>query len=287
VIVKISSLTGLNREVLTTDQGRYEFMNIPGGRYTLTVVNPQDPTHYTEPTLADTSRSAGNRVIVHLYLRVAPVTAKKGAKPGVVSVAEASQQIPKEARKAYEEGLKRRGENQLDKALASFDRAIQLYPEYFQALAQHGEIRISRNQISEAVDDFERALKLYEDYEPALRGIGYCKLEQQQFAEAARYLERALSVDPNNSNSHLFLGIATLALDRRDEAFNSLQQALKLDSRGAVTAHIYLADLHAREGRYKQAADELRVYLDARPDAPNAARLRMREAELRARAKPM
>src|SRR6266851_6065557 len=35
VIVKISGLSGLNREVRTDNQGRYEFQTIPGGRYRL------------------------------------------------------------------------------------------------------------------------------------------------------------------------------------------------------------------------------------------------------------
>jgi regulator of sirC expression with transglutaminase-like and TPR domain len=64
-----------------------------------------------------------------------------------------------------------------------------------------------------------------------------------------------------------------------------LQEALKIDSKSALTAHVYLADLYAREGRYKEAANELRTYLDASPDAPNAARLRANEASLRALAK--
>jgi cytochrome c-type biogenesis protein CcmH/NrfG len=65
-----------------------------------------------------------------------------------------------------------------------------------------------------------------------------------------------------------------------------LQQALKLDADHAVTAHIYLADLYARQQKYREAADELRIYLKARPNAPNAAKLKVTEAELRARAKP-
>jgi tetratricopeptide (TPR) repeat protein len=285
VIVKISSLAGFNREVISDDQGRYQFLAIPGGRYRITVTDPQNPSHFLDPTEADTSRSSGNRLIVHLYLRIAPLTKDKNAKPGTVSAAEASQVVPKDAKKAFDEGLKRKADKQVDKALSSFNRAVQIYPAYFQAFSERGELRIATSRIPEAILDFEQALTLNEDYEPALRGLGYCKLEQQQFAEAIGYLERAITKAPDNANSHLFLGIANLALDRRDTARASLLEALKIDKGRAVTAHMYLADVYARSGKFKEAADELRTYLSAKPEAPNAARLRAKEAELRERAK--
>ena len=284
VVVRISGSSGLNREVRTDNQGRYEFQGIPGGRYRLTVTNPADPSQFTDAVEADTSRTAGNRLLVHLYLRTPQ--AKKETRSGVVSLAEASQQIPKDARKAFEEGVRLKVDNQIDKALKIFTRAIELYPSYFQALAERGQLHIAKNQNAEAIADFDRAVKLNEGWGPALRGLGYCYLEQQKFEDAAQFLERAVAAEPGVANTHLFFGIASLALDRRDAAKNALQEALKLDSKGAVTAHIYLADLYARQERYTDAADELRIYLAASPGAPNAAKLKAKEAELRARTKP-
>jgi tetratricopeptide (TPR) repeat protein len=281
--VRISGQTGLNLETTTDNSGRYQFQ-VPGGRYRLSAVNPQAPEQSTDNIEADTSRTAGNRLVVNLYLRTTTKTTG-GAAPGVVSVAEGSQQIPKEARKAYEDGVKMRGRHHADKALASFDRAIEIYPDYFQAFAERGELRITRSQIDQALADFEQALRLNKDYGPALRGAGYCKLEQQRFNEAVGYLERATSTEPGIANSHLFLGIANLALDRREPARRALLEALKIDARGAVTAHIYLADLYTRENKFKDAADELRAYLTARPEAPNAPSLTAKEAALRSRAK--
>jgi len=283
VIVRISGLSGLNREVRTDNQGRYDFQGIPAGRYRLTVTNPADPSQFTDAVEADTSRTAGNRLLVHLYLRTAQ--AKKESRAGVVSLAEASQQIPKDARKAFEEALRLKADNQIDQALKSFTKAIDFFPGYFQALAERGQLYIAKNQIAGAIADFERAMKLNEEWGPALRGLGYCYLEQQKFEDAAQFLERAVAAEPGVANTHLFFGIASLALDRRGPAKNALQEALRLDSKAAVTAHIYLADLYARQEQYTEAADELRIYLAARPGAPNAAKLRAKEAELRARTK--
>jgi tetratricopeptide (TPR) repeat protein len=282
--VKITSISGLNFETITTDQGRYQFLGIPTGRYRLTAFDPVDATIASDSEEADTSRIGSNRLIVHLYIREKSLP-RSEKKVGVVSVAEATQQVPKEAKKAYEQGLKLKNDKKLDKALESFDRALQLFPEYFQAFTGRGEIRIAQNQSAAAIEDFARALKLNEEYAPALRGAGYCKLEQQQFADAVQYLERAIAVDPNIAETHLFLGIANLSLNQREAAERALHQALKLDPERSVTAHIYLADLYNRQQRFREAADELQIYLKARPDAPNAAKLKATEAELRTRAK--
>src|SRR5262249_46199512 len=284
ISVRISGQSGLNFETTTDNSGRYTFQ-VPGGRYRLSAINPQDKDQYMDPVEADTSRTAGNRLVVPLYLRTATKRGTRDPKPAVVSVAEASQQVPGEARKAYQQGLKQKTHNQPEKALASFDRAIEIYPDYFQALAERGDLRISGARIDQALADFDLALKLNKDYGPALRGAGYCKLERQQFAEAADYLERASSIEPGIANTYLFLGIADLALDRREPAKQALLHALKIDAERAVTAHVYLADLYARENRHKDAADELRAYLRARPDAPDAQRLKAKEAELRALSK--
>src|SRR5262245_15263664 len=40
--VKITGISGLNFDTLTTDQGRYQLSNIPSGRYRITAYDPAD-----------------------------------------------------------------------------------------------------------------------------------------------------------------------------------------------------------------------------------------------------
>src|SRR5919202_1814347 len=135
------------------------------------------------------------------------------------------------------------GVNKPDHALASFNSAVELYPDYFQALAARGDLHILRRELAEAVADFERALKLNPRYGPALHGAGYCKLEQREFAEAIQYLEKSITAQPDNANSYLLLGIANLELDRREPARVALFKALTFNSPHELRAHIYLGNL--------------------------------------------
>jgi tetratricopeptide (TPR) repeat protein len=283
--VYIEALNGLRRDVLSDDSGNYEIRGMSGGRYRVYAVNPDAPEQYCDPIEADTNRAYSNRLQVDINLKLPLLKEKKDANPGIVSVAEATQNVPKPALKAYEQGLKLQKENKGDQALTAFNQAIELYPEYFQALTERANLLMGRNQLNEAAADFELALRLNEKYVPALRGLGYCQIQQKQFEAAVSNLERAFVMEPKVPLTLLLLGYANLSLGRNEPAKQCLEEALKLGPESAARAHVYLAEVFANEQKFKEAADSIRRYLTLKPDAADAASLRKMESDWRARAK--
>jgi tetratricopeptide (TPR) repeat protein len=277
--VKLLTRAGVPREAFTNDQGRVEFTGMEAGLYSLTASSLADPNLVSEAVEADTNRTATGNLSVHLNLREGSDTSKN-TRPGVIAVAETEQNVPKEARKAFNQGVKFKKDDEREKALESFSRSIELYPEYFQALSERGDLYVLQRKLSEAAADFDRALKINARYGPALRGAGYCKLEAREFVQSAENFERAISAEPDNGNTYLLLGIVNLELDRREPAKQALQKALSLH---AFRAHIYLGNLYAREHLYQQAADELHAYLEEEPMAADAANLRQIETQWRSR----
>jgi tetratricopeptide (TPR) repeat protein len=283
--ILIEGMNGLRRDTLSDDHGRYEFRGISGGRYRIHATNPDAPEQYCDPIEADTSRAYSNRLQIDINLKLPLHKEKKDTNPGVVNVSEVTQNIPKSARKAYEEAIKLQKENQADKALTAFNQAIELYPDYFQALTERANILMGRNQLNEAAADFERALRLNDKYVPALRGMGYCQIQQKQFEAAVSNLERAFVLEPTVPLTLLLLGYANLSLSRYEPAKQCLQEALKLGQESAARAHVYLAEIFAREQKFKEAADSIRQYLTLKPDAADADNLRKMESDWRARGK--
>jgi tetratricopeptide (TPR) repeat protein len=285
VKVYLETVNGVKRDVLTDDQGYYEIRGLTGGRFRMTAVNPNDATMYSDTAERDSTQAYANRLQINIYLRY-PMHGKKDAPPGTVNAAEAAQDIPKPARKAYEQGLKFQKDNQAEKALVSLNQAIELYPDYFQALTERGNLLMQQNKLAESEADFVRALQLNEKYPPALRGLGYCQIQQRQFPAAVSNLEKAFVLEPNAPLTLLLLGYANLSLSRYEEAKQCLQQALKIGPESAARARVHLAEIYAREQKFKEAADEIRAYLKAKPDAADAANLRKMEEDWRARSKP-
>lgn len=281
VTVQINASSGYSAQTITNDQGQYEFSSLPTGRYRLTASDPARPEMLVEPTDTDVSRAPSLQVMVHLFFRaVADAPGKTPERP-VVSIPEIAKGVPRDAEKAFQKALDQRSKGDIGRAVESVNKALTLFPTYFQALTLRGELAIKQGRTADALSDFSEALRMNPDFEPALRGSGFCKLQQRRIAEAALDLERALRLNSRDSDAHLYFGIATLALDRLTEARNSLEQALELAPIGAVTAHIYLANLNAIEGRFGAAADEIGKFLAAQPDAPNVERLKAQEAQWR------
>ena len=284
ILVTLINREGVPRQTYTTEQGRYEFPVIPEGSYTLSAKSMSDSNLVSESVDTDTNRTATGNLNVNLSLRRESNTGSSSKSPEVLTTAEAEQRVPREARQAFKEGLKFRRDNQPDKALSRYNRAVELYSEYFQALAERGDLLVLQRKLPEAAADFARALKINPHYAPALRGAGYCKLESREFTEAIECLQKATTAEPDNANTYLLLGIAHLELDHREAARIALFKALSFNSQHESRAYIYLGKLYAREQLYKEAADQLQRYLKANPAAPDAADIRKIESEWRARA---
>ncbi|HZS08883.1 MAG TPA: tetratricopeptide repeat protein [Blastocatellia bacterium] len=285
VKVVLEGPRGMARDTITDDQGNYEIRGMTAGKYRVTATNPNAPEQYSDPAESDSNRAYSNRVQINIYLRLPVQGDKTNLNPGTVNAAEAAQNIPKPARKAYEQGIKLQKENRAEQALAQFNQAIELYPEYFQALTDRANLLMQQNKLVEAETDFERALRLNSKYPPALRGIGYCQIQQKKFPAALGNLEKAYSLEPNVPLTLLLLGYTNLSLERYEEAKQCLQQALKLGPESAARAHVYLAEVFVREQKFKEAADEIRQYLKVKPDATDAQHLKELESQWRARAK--
>ncbi len=282
VVVKIAAQTGLDRQAFTDDSGRYEFRELPRGRYFLTASSIDDPDLVSDFAETDTGRGLVARILVNLFLRVrADKTTEKAASP-VVSAREAAQQVPKQALKAFEQGIRLGTEGKLDRAEESFTHALDVFPGYFQALAERGNLRVALGRVAEASEDFRRALELDLQYGPALRGAGICNFQQGKYADAISDLDKAAAAEPHTAKTFLFLGLAHLMLDQREPARASLQRALSLDPKESARAHVHLATLFMKEDRPGEALKELDAYLAAVPNPPDREKLLAVQSRLRA-----
>lgn len=282
--VWLEGARGITRDTLTDDHGQYEIRGLVNGRYRVRATHQDYPDLVCDTMEADSNRGYANRLQIDLYFKH-PVPAPPSLlNAGIVNANDTG--IPKAARKAYEQGLKLQQEQQPDKALAQFNQAIELHPAYFQALTERGNLRMQQNKLPEAEADFAQALKTNSKYAPAWRGIGYCQLQQKNFVAAVRNLENAFALEPQVPMTLLLLGYGNLSLNRYEEARQCLQEALRLDEKTAARAHVYLGEIFAHEQKFKEAADEIRAYLKAKPEATDAAQLKEMETQWRSKSAP-
>ena len=185
---------------------------------------------------------------------------------------------------------------ELDRALAAFDRSIQLDPENLQAayaviavlndagrpeaalsrcnqfLLRHpnvAQLHFSTGVVCETLGDFHAALEHYDHalkLDPrsfaALQNRGIVLTRLGRIDEAVESNRRLVSGCPDQVDSHYNLAESCLAARRYDEAILAAEQALRIDP-GHALSRLDLGLALAAGGRIEEARNELNRVLSS------------------------
>jgi serine/threonine protein kinase/tetratricopeptide (TPR) repeat protein len=148
-----------------------------------------------------------------------------------------------EAFEAYSRGLinmRQATRESMDRALALFDRATALDPDYAKAWAAAGGSLQVKGMFLGTHEFSDRAIEL---------------------------LRRAIALKPALTDAHVWLGMSLLNLGRMSEAIDSLRQAVALEPDNANAVQALARTLWMGEARVDEAIALLRRAVTANPDA--------------------
>jgi Tfp pilus assembly protein PilF len=275
--------------VLSDVNGNFSFRQLKAGNYTVIVdggdyFETQSETIYIEPATTAPKMTQGvvpvaRPFTVQIYLR--PKRAVAQAKPGVLNAALAN--VPKSAVELYEKGLESAARNEIDQAIDQLKRAVDLYPTFGLALNELGVLYMKRGELDKAEDILLRVIRISPDAAEPNLNYGICLLQKKKFAEAETQLRDAVKKNEYAFTGHLYLGITLIHFKKYTEAETELRKSVTLGGPKAGQAHYYLGGLYWQTGSFRQAADELEIYLKLEPKAINAERIRNTIKNLRAR----
>jgi len=115
-----------------------------------------------------------------------------------------------------------------DEALASFDRALALRPNYVEALINRGVTLHALARFQEALASYEEAIALWPDGDAAFANRGMTLHALERFDEALASFDRALALRPDNAEALGSRGFTLHVLRRFDEALANYDGALAL-----------------------------------------------------------
>ena len=268
----------LIRTVKTSSSGVYIFQSIRGGIYYVQV--RVDGTNFkpskervqigqTNFTNSTTGGISGSETLqLNFTLEVDPRRA--GNQTPLTNEVIFAQEIPEDARKAYEKALKSLDDKKPSEAVSLLQNAVGLFPEYFLALDTLGYEYINQNKFAEAEIAFEKAVRVNPKSFSSRYGLAVSQYKLDKKREAVKTLEEAVSLNPASINSYFLLGRIFRDTKQFDKAETNLKKAKELSKNKLPDIHWELALLYYHDlKKFDKAADELELYLKANPKAEN------------------
>ena len=126
----------------------------------------------------------------------------------------------------YERGNALLNLNQPEQAVANYDRALQLKPDFAEAFYKRGNALLNLNQPANAVASYDRALQLKPDYADALYNRGLALQDLKRPQEAVASYDRVLRIKPDDAEALNNRGNALRDLKRFEDALASYDHAL-------------------------------------------------------------
>ncbi len=247
------------RTIFVDSSGRFTVRGLRQGRFTFRVETTG--TNYEEQSqqldLQALRVRGGNETIPLDFV----LKFKKGKGSGTVNASVFVQEVPSPARKEYESGVKSLKSQKTDQAIASLKKAIQIFPDYYDALEALGTEYVKAAQYEAALPLLTHALEVNKRGFKCIYGLGVANLKLNRLPQAIENLEKATELEANSANTQMMLGLAYGAGGAFDKSEAAFRKALQIGGEAAAEAHFYLAGLFNKQNRYGDARQELEQFL--------------------------
>lgn len=181
----------------------------------------------------------------------------------------AAMALPKEGTSFYNLGVALARKDQLDDAIAAYNKALRLKPDYLEALNNLGVALDAKGQFDDAIAALNKALQLKPDDLDALNNLGNALANKGQFDDAITTLNKALQLKPDDPEVLNNLGAALVRKGQLDDAIAAYNKALQIKP----DSHEVLNNLGialAGKDQLDDAIAALNKALQLKPDYPQA-----------------
>ena len=157
----------------------------------------------------------------------------------------------------------------VNEAMVHYQKALQIQPDYADAHYNLGNALLQRGAVDEAIVHFQKALQIQPDYAKAHNNLGNALLQKGAVDEAIAHYQKALQIQPDYADAHYNLGYALVQKGKVDEAISHFQRALQIKPDFAE-AHYDLGYALVQKGKVDEAISHFQRALQIKPDYAEA-----------------
>ena len=270
--VTVELMDDLSRTIArtrTNSSGRYFFGQVSSGRFKVKVLPYGSDFEQEEQEVEiqnfsrDGIMTGFDNVQRDFYLKKRK-SQSPSEKPAVVFV----QEVPPPARASYQKALTLLDEKKTEPGLKELKNSIELFPEYFDALERLGLEYVKLKYYNPAHLLLNKATEVNPRAFKSWYGLAFSLYALDALEQSLKAVEQANSLSQYSIESHLLSGTILRRMKKFAEAERDLKKANELAKGTVAEAHWQLALLYGNNlKRYKEAADELELFLKLRPNS--------------------
>ncbi len=166
-------------------------------------------------------------------------------------------------------GLALAAQGRVDEAIENYRQAIQIKPNSSEALNNLGVALAAKGRLDEAIKNFRQAIQIKPSYFKALNNLGLALAAKGRLDEAIKNYRQAIQINPTNYAVEYNLGIALAAKGRLDEAIECFRQVTQIKP-NLSEAQFNLGLALAAKGRVDEAIKSYRKAIQIKPDFSEA-----------------
>lgn len=250
----------------TDGSGRYQFSGLSNGRYTVRVYAFRyDLEDQEMPIEINTQNIRGGEGSGYFTQDFYLLPKKGGLREAELSVVFA-QDVPQDAKKLYEKALTNISNKRTKEGILELNEAVKIFPDYYLALHRLGKELFIMKKYQDAAPFFLKAAEVNPKSATSFYYLGYSlhNLGKEYNKAAITSLNQSYILAPASMQVVFVLGKVERAEGNYADAEKHLLQAKKLAKTSIPEIHKELAQLYSNDlKRYKEAADELELYLKA------------------------
>jgi tetratricopeptide (TPR) repeat protein len=169
----------------------------------------------------------------------------------------------------YEQGLLHNFAEEYAKAIASYDKALEIKPDFHEAWHNRGTALDDLGRLEEAIASYDKALEIKPDLHEAWNNRGIALRNLGRLEEAIASYDKALEIKPDKHEAWNNRGSALARLERLEEARASFDKALEIKS-DLHEAWTNRGNALGTLGRLEEAIASYDKALKIKPDDPEA-----------------
>jgi tetratricopeptide (TPR) repeat protein len=169
---------------------------------------------------------------------------------------------PRDAKKAFENGLQAAKKSKMDEAQADFLKATELYPRYASAWFELGLVYEKRQKIPEAREAYAKSIAADSRFVNPYSQLFMLSFAEKNWDDVARITNQVMHLNPYDFPESLYYNaVANAQLMRLDIAEKSAREAIQLSATQNPKVFYILGVILTKKQDFKGAAESLRTYL--------------------------